>query len=182
MEVKFLIEGNVFIYIHAIVMVLSCILTIGFGLSTFLDFDGKDKVSPCACIVSFIICVASLIFFYVGIIKCDNSDWIISETPYSVEKIMSLNDNNLTNGRFYMRRGYIEENLYYQYMVELNNGGFVVNKVNSANATLFYAEDNYRVEWYTKTKSWLYWEIEKTYNKIYIPEGSITDDYSIDLN
>ena len=81
-----------------------------------------------------------------------------------------------------MRRGYIEESLYYQYMVQLNNGGFVANKVNSANATLFYTEDNYRIEWYIKTKSWLYWKEERVYNKIYIPEGSITDDYSIDLN
>ena len=81
-----------------------------------------------------------------------------------------------------MRRGYIEQKLYYQYMVELDNGGFVANKVNSANATLFYTEDNYRVEWYTKNKKWLYWEMEGIYNKIYIPEGSITDDYSVDLN
>jgi hypothetical protein len=114
--------------------------------------------------------------------KCDKADWAYSETPYSVEKIISLNDNNLTNGRFYMRRGYIEDNLYYQYMVQLDNGGFVANKVNSANVTLFYTEDNYRVEWYTKTKSWLYWKEEEVYNKIYIPEGSITDEYSVDLN
>lgn len=177
-----MIEGNIFIYIHAIVIVLSCVCAIVFGLSASFDFENKYQSDYVVFLISFIVCVASLIFYFVGMAKCESSDWVVSETPYSVEKIMSLNDNNLTNGRFYMRRGYIEENLYYQYIVELNNGGFVENKVNSANATLFYTEDNYRVEWYTKTKSWLYWEMEKIYNKIYIPEGSITDDYSIDLN
>ena len=82
----------------------------------------------------------------------------------------------------YLRRGYFEEDLYYQYMVQLNNGGFVANKVNSSNATLYYAEDDFRVEWYIQKKKWLYWEIERTYNKIYIPEGSIADDYSVDLS
>ena len=179
---KKLIEGNIFIYIHLGVMILSTACAFIFALFSLFDFDNKDQSSPVICFVSFIICIASVIFYFIGATKCESSDWVVSETPCSVEKIISLDDNNLTNGRFYMRRGYIEENLYYQYMVKLNNGGFVANKVNSANATLFYTEDNYRVEWYTKTKSWLYWEMEKTYNKIYIPEGSITDDFSIDLN
>lgn len=177
-----MIEGNVFIHIHLVVMIISAIFTFIFAILGLCDFDNKDKLSPVVCVVSFIVFVASIVFYSVGITKCENTTWVINENPYSVEKIVSLNDNNLTNGRFYMRRGYIEENLYYQYMVELNNGGFVANKVNSANATLFYAKDNYRVEWYIKTKSWFYWKMEKTYNKIYIPEGSITDDYSVDLN
>lgn len=117
-----------------------------------------------------------------GNYKCKNSEWIVPDKPYATEKLVSLNDNNLTNCKFYLRRGYVEEDLYYQYMVQLNDGGFVANKVKSSNATLYYDTDNYRVEWYTKTKKWLYWEIKKTYNKIYIPEGSITDDYSVDLN
>ena len=174
-------ESNIFICIHLWVTILSLACAIISALFALFDFDSENMTYFVICLVSFVICILSVIFNCVGTTKCENSKWIYSETPYATEKIVSLNDNNLTNGRFYMRRGYIEENLYYQYMVELNNGGFVANKVNSANATLFYAEDNYRVEWYTKTKSWLYWKIEETYNKIYIPNGSITDDYSIDL-
>lgn len=33
-----------------------------------------------------------------------------------------------------------------------------------------------------KKKKWMYFEMEKIYNKIYIPEGSIIDEFSIDLN
>ena len=177
-------EGNTFIYIHLGLMIISIavlFITCLWGLFE-TEEEAKNSKSGITLVVSLISTVFLFGFYIFGTIKCDDAEWVISQTPYSVEKIMSLNDNNLTNGRFYMRRGYIEENLYYQYMVELNNGGFVANKVNSANATLFYAEDNYRVEWYIKTKSWLYWKEERVYNKIYIPEGSITDDYSIDLN
>ena len=135
-----------------------------------------------ASLVSIILAILLLIFYVVGAVKCSKADWVYSDKPYSVETIVGLTDNNLTDGRFYMRRGYIEEKLYYQYMVRLNNGGFVANRIDSTNATIFYDTSNHRVEWYKKTRSWLYFKEEATYHKVYIPEGSITDDYSIDLN
>ena len=64
----------------------------------------------------------------------------------------------------------------------MNDGGFVANKVNSNQATIYYDTNNYRVEWYIKRKKWMYFEMEKIYNKIYIPEGSIIEEFSIDLN
>lgn len=123
---------------------------------------------------------ALLIFFIVGTYKCDKLPWIVADEPYAVESIVSLGDNNMANGRYYMRRGYIESDLYYQYMVDVGDG-FKANKVRSNNATLYYADGNYRVEWYTRTKKWLYFTQEGTIHKIYIPEGSITDEYSVDL-
>ena len=174
-----MIEGNVFIYIHFCILILSLILTIIFGL---FSIAGDSKLDTIICYTSFFILVTSMAFYIVGATKCEKSAWVVDDDPYSVEKIISLKDNNLTYGRMYLRRGYFEENLYYQYMVQLNNGGFIANKVNSSNATLYYAKDDFRVEWYMQKKKWLYWEIERTYNKIYIPEGSITDDYSVDLN
>lgn len=107
---------------------LSVVCAIIFGLFSLFDFDNKDQSNHAICIVSFVICIASIMFYCVGITKCEKSEWVDSQTPYSIENIISLNDNNLTNGRF------------------------VANKVNSAIATLFYTEDNYRVEWYTKNK------------------------------
>lgn len=133
-------------------------------------------------LISFIVMIALIVFLFIGNSKCEKSEWIYSKTPYSVEKIVSLNDSNQINGKFYMKCGYIEEDLYYQYMVKLNNGGFVANKVKSENATLYYDDNNYRVEWYTRTKKWFYFKREETQIKIYIPEGSISEDYLIDLN
>ena len=172
-------EGNIFSFIHLWVIILSIIFVFVFLIES--GFSDNDSYIVCG-MISCIIFIVSAVFFCVGAIKCVKSDWIVSDSPYAVEKIVSLNDNNSINGNFYMRRGYVEEKLYYQYIVELDNGGFVTNKVDSANTTLFYSENNYRVEWYKKKQKWLYWESEEIYNKIYIPEGSIADDYSIDLN
>lgn len=164
--------------VHVILIILSGIVLFISGLESLFDDDDK-----CFWIgfVSFFACIALLAFFIIGRVQCEKSEWIVDDEPFAVEKIVSLNDNNMTNGRFYLRRGYIEEDLYYQYMVQLGNGGFKANKVKSDNATLFYDTGNYRVEWHKKTQKWLYFKNEVTYHEIYIPEGSITSDYSIDL-
>lgn len=161
--------------IHFIAIIISVIIT--FTLCIALDDDYFLYM-----LISFMILIVLFGFFIFGRIQCTRSEWVIDDEPYAIEKIISLNDNNLTNGRFYLRSGYIEEDLYYQYIVQLNNGGFRAKKVKSANATLFYDADNYRVEWHKKTRGWLYFKEEATYIEIYIPEGSITTDYSIDLN
>lgn len=172
--------------IHGWAMFICFIVTIGFGVSALdEEFNDNNEKSDKYYILSLMFCVLLVglfIFFMIGLDKCEKTPWIREKEPYVVEHIVGLADNNLTNGRFYMRRGYIEDKLYYQYMVELGNGGFIANKVNSADATLFYDTSNYRVEWYKKTRSWLYFRDEKICHKIYIPEGSITDDYMIDLN
>lgn len=164
--------------IHIGIMIVLFILGWGIGFGGALDENDKAigvglKMLGLA--------AALLIFFIVGICKCDKQPWIVSDKSYAVENIISLGDNNMTNGHYYMRRGYIESDLYYQYIVDLGNGGYKANKVRSNNATLYYSNEDYRVEWYTKTKKWLYFEQEETIHKIYIPEGSITDDYSVDL-
>lgn len=167
------------IYIHLLIMVMSCATMILSFISSLFTEDENDYK---AAVVSLLVCVISMVFFFVGTQKCGKAEWIIDDEPYAVESIVALNDNNMTNGRIYLRRGYIEEDLYYQYIVELRGGGFKANKVKSSNAVLFYDEDNYRVEWYKQTKGWLYFKQERIYHKIYIPEGSLTSDYLVDLN
>lgn len=108
--------------------------------------------------------------------------FVMEDKPHSIERIAALNDGNLMHGRIYARRGYIGEDLYYQYMVKLSDGGYKANKVSANRATVYYADDeNYRVEWYTKRKEYWYLSEVVTYWKIYIPEGSIAEDFSVDL-
>ena len=123
-------------------------------------------------VLSFFICICK---------KLDNAPWQGEDKPVAVENIVALNDNNLVTGRYYVHRGYIDQDLWYQYMVKLNDGGFVANKVSSKDTTLYHSDNNYRVEWYTKKKHWLCFSREENYHKIFIPQGSITDDYSVDL-
>lgn len=168
-----------YVYVHLAITVISCLIALACVIEGALEDNDKEIYIG---VISFFVCVASILFFFFGQIKCEKSEWIISETPYATETIVSLNDNNSTSGRFYLRRGYFNEDLYYQYMVNVGNGGFKANKIKSDNATLYYDTGNYRVEWYKKNKSWLYFKQEVTYVEIYIPEGSIVTEYSVDLN
>ncbi len=183
MEVKIL-EGNIWVFIHVIIMAGSAICLFSSFLSIIVLIVEEDETGVNSSFKTFItslfITVASFVFFIFGCYKCEKSTWNYPDKPYSTEYIASLNDNNMVNGRFYLRRGYIEEDLYYQYMVKLN-GGFVANKVKSNNATLYYSDDNFRVEWYEKERHWLWFQQKETYNKIYIPNGSISEEYSVDL-
>ena len=183
MEVKIL-EGNIWVFIHIVIMIGSAVLSFSSFLSIPILTVKEDKKGVSSSfkelIISLLITIMSMVFFIFGCYKCEKSTWNYPDKPYSTEYIASLNDSNMVRGRFYLRRGYIEENLYYQYMVKLN-GGFVTNKVKSNNATLYYSNDNFRVEWYEKERHWLWFQRKETYNKIYIPDGSISEEYSIDL-
>lgn len=183
MKVKIL-EGNIWVFIHVIIMAGSVICLFSSFLSTIVLIVEEDETgvnsSFKTAITSLFITVVSFVFFIFGCYKCEKATWNYQDKLYSTEYIASLNDSNMVNGRFYLRRGYIEENLYYQYMVKLN-GGFVANKVKSNNATLYYSDDNFRVEWYEKERHWLWFQQKETYNKIYIPNGSISEEYSVDL-
>ena len=116
------------------------------------------------------------------ITKVHNAKWEYPDKPYATERIVSLNDSNMVQGKTYLRKGYVNEYLYYQYMVALNGGGYKANKVKSNDTTIYYDTNNYRVEWCEKRRKWLWFYETQKYNKIYIPDGSIINDFNIDLN
>ena len=129
-------------------------------------------------------CVAFIILFEFDCYSNDrlaNAPWKGENRPTAVEKIVALNDNNLLSGHYYIHRGYVNQDLWYQYMVQLNDGGFVANKLSSKDTTLYYSNSNYRVEWYTRKRHWLWLSQEENYHKIFIPHGSVSDEYSVDL-
>lgn len=161
--------------VHVILMFLTFLV----GMVCVFSFDSNKEVV--IGVVSLLVCVVLLVFFLVGSYKLSESSWVYPDEPYAVEKLVALNDNNMMNGRFYVRSGYIESDLWYQYIYESQSGGYKTNKIKADSATIFYDDDNYRVEWYERTKRWLYWSETDICHKIYIPEGSLTNTYSIDL-
>lgn len=175
-------EMNIFLCIHLFLIAVSLIVLIVLLIMGLVEPELPEKICISMIAISLFLVIFLPVFLFIGIQKCEKSEWVVSDEPYATEKIAALNDNNLTNGKFYLRSGRFEEDLYYQYMVELSDDGFATNKVKASNVTLYYDTDNYRVEWYTKSKKWLYFEEKETYCKIFVPEGSITDEYSIDLN
>ena len=159
--------------IHAGLALIFCFVTLS---CIFVDIAEDTNYTIIVFIITMVLAVSLLFGFY----KCDNSHWEYSNEPYKTERIAALNDNNLMHGRFYLRSGYIDEDLYYQYIIK-SGSGFNTSRVKASDATLYYDADNYRVEWYKAEKGWLYFRESKSYAKIYIPEGSISNDYTVDL-
>lgn len=140
----------------------------------FLNKDIKTGLSTA------VVAIFLVWFYFYGHQKLDQTPWTYDY--YATEYIECLHDNNMTNGRTTsMRRGYINEDLYYQYMVKLNSGGYVVNKVKAKDATVYYTDEESKVEWYHASRGWLWFTENKNIQKVYIPEGSISDSFGIDL-
>lgn len=146
----------------------------------FIGFFNDEYESVWRLIIDAVVCIIIAGSFIFGIYKINKDPWVIPDDPFKTVRIVALNDNNMTNSRFYVRRGYVSEDLYYQYM-KRSGSGFKAGKVKADKTTLYYADDDYRVECYEKTKKWLWFEASEYFYKIYIPEGSITEDYMVDL-
>ena len=164
--------------VHLFVAIGSFIIAIVCLLDSFITDSDKELM---VAVVAMIVTIVLTIFYAVGCNKMSEQSWVYPDEPYAVEKLVALNDNNMMNGRFYVRSGYIESDLWYQYIYESQWGGYKTNKIKADSATIFYADDNYRVEWYERTRGWLYFTETDICHKIYIPEGSLTNTYSIDL-
>ena len=103
----------------------------------------------------------------------------------SMERIIALNDSTGVNGRAgFLGSGYVEDELYYYYMTDTKEG-FQAKKIKAEDTYVRYSDEPI-VETYTATnfKNKLLWLIAlpiKSSHIVYIPEGSIIENYRIDL-
>lgn len=109
-----------------------------------------------------------------------------SEKVESVE-VISLNDNSNTEGTFFLGSGSVNEELVYYYAYE-SDKGITVGEIDADEVYINYTDKQPRLEEYqTKFKSeFLNWSFaylgeDSCYYKLYIPEGSIIEEYKIDL-
>lgn len=169
-------------WVLLITMILGGVIGIVYFISGLCGGSEKEINISGICLS---ICVGSMILFIIISCYFSNMPYKYSNEPCSIEYIVALKDNSEINGKFsggrYYIRGYINEKSYYSYMVKLNNGGMVANKVPSDSTIIYEVDENFRVEWWVKSKNWLGCKDEVYYWKIYIPKGSIITDYSIDL-
>ena len=103
----------------------------------------------------------------------------------STEHIIALNDSTGVNGRAgFLGSGYVEDELYYYYMTDTKEG-FQAKKIKAEDIYVRYSDEPI-VETYTATnfKNKLLWLIAlpiNSYHIVYIPEGSIIENYRVDL-
>lgn len=129
-----------------------------------------------------IYCVIIFVMFLLGLaldIASAKSDY--THTKTATERIVALNDNPGLKRSYYVKRGYIESQMYYNYMVDLGNNSYIANQVPVRKATIYETDGNYRIEWWIKEKGYFMTKQIEKYWKVYIPKNSILSEYEIDL-
>ena len=112
---------------------------------------------------------------------------IPKEEPYSIE-LVALKDNSSVNGNFFLGTGTIDEDQYYFYLTKTAKGIQQRKLKNTSDVYLNYAEstDTPRI---VVQKSRCanpiidFLALGPTFTEyyIYVPEGSITNEFSVDL-
>lgn len=100
-------------------------------------------------------------------------------------QLVALKDNSAISGRFFLMNGSIDSEQYYYYAAE-DELGIKVDKVAASECYIQYVESEYRIESYTPVfrdewRNWFAIQMKDPYFIIYIPDGSITEEFSIDL-
>ena len=100
-------------------------------------------------------------------------------------KIVALKDNQNVNGSFYIMGGYVDEDLYYYYATE-TEFGYKTEKVKSENTYIKYTDDETHIEKYepkfVNEFAYLFgFPMQLSRHIIYCPEGTVTNDFRIDL-
>ncbi|RGI08577.1 hypothetical protein DXD22_04700 [Ruminococcus sp. TF12-19AC] len=140
-----------------------------------------------ASVITFFI-IASKSVSYTGNIK-------MSEKIESTQKIVNLKDNRDTKGHFFIGTGYVGTETYYYYYYQTKSGSYKANKIETDKCEIIYTNDTPHIDTIVQvpdeeqTKNWLTlsWmlSIRTSFSsdkyKIYVPEGTITDDFSIDM-
>ena len=102
----------------------------------------------------------------------------------TVTPIVALEDNVTSRGRFFLGTGTSKSDIYYYYMIDTERG-YVMKNVQASDAYIKY-DTNPRIviengcgfkHWYNNI-----WAFPvSTYYTIYVPEGTILNNYNIDL-
>lgn len=137
--------------------------------------EGKFTTQEAIC------AIASLVCFILPVFGVCSTNFVYEDKPYSIEHLVALQDNNLMNGHAYAHRTYINEEMWYQYMVKLKDGSMTMNRI-KAEGTKVYYSDEPMVKWYHgKQKLWIFYWNTPSKQELYIPEGTVQEEYNIDL-
>lgn len=102
---------------------------------------------------------------------------------YVSHEIVNLADNNEIEGKFSGRyvRGYIGEKTTYHYYYKTYDGGMDLQKASADITKIYFTNDTPHADWYKSERTY-WWNTEtKYFCKIYIPEGSMTTEFVIDM-
>lgn len=137
-----------------------------------------------------IVCVATIIssFKYTIDIK-------LSDEVKSSQNIVNFKDNRDLQGGFFIGCGEVNTEQYYYYYYKTDKGSYKASKIKADDCEIIYTKDTPHIDTIVKSADKKATENPLTFEpllslrisgtgekyKIYIPEGSITTDFSVDM-
>lgn len=110
------------------------------------------------------------------------------------QEIYALQDNNGTQGRFFLGSGYINNKLQYSIIIKDEHGGKIIQQLDYDKVSLFEDGETYMIAYQNKYTNPIVIKLlgtdlamvygvagNVTRYEIHIPKGSTTTQYSIDL-
>lgn len=100
-------------------------------------------------------------------------------------KIIALKDNQNVSGNFYIMGGYVDEDLYYYYATE-TEFGYKTEKIKADNAYIKYTNgethiERYQAEFVNAISYFFGVPICDDRYIVYCPDGTVTNEFNVDL-
>ena len=104
------------------------------------------------------------------------------------QNIVALNDSSKIEGAKYLFSGYVDEDLVYRYIVETDKGRHI-EECKSDDGYLKEGDSDspyIEIHTYKFKHDWYYWfainvESAENYSIFYVPSGTVTNEYNVDL-
>lgn len=162
-------------------LIISVILIIYFAIDEWWSFF---EGFWCSILILLVMAIASsLVWFTASVVisSCTEPNYSVIEDT----KIVALKDNQNIHGNFYIMGGYVNEDLYYYYATE-TEFGYKTEKISSDNAYIKYTDGEPHIEKYTaefSKDSANIWGVPLYSDRyvIYCPEGTVTNEFKVDL-
>ena len=156
------------------------------GIILGIVFGWKDSYEAIeAALGGFIGVIIGLFVWFIVSLFCYN-------LPYNeivtTQEICALNDSSEVGGQKFLFSGYIEENLVYRYVVDTERGKHIEEcDVDDAYIKDIESNNPYvEIHKYQFKSGWYYlfaidFKSEENYQVFYVPNGTITNEYNVDL-
>lgn len=138
-------------------------------------------------------CILALIFFFVFFIMLHSE--LHSEPSFIKLAIVFFKDNRDLQGGFFIGCGEVNTEQYYYYYYKTDKGSYKASKIKADDCEIIYTKDTPHIDTIVKSADEKATENPLTFEpllslrisgtgekyKIYVPEGSITTDFSVDM-
>lgn len=128
--------------------------------------------------------VIAFVVFFVGAFVTASFIRDDAEVSRGSVNLAALSDDTRTTGQFFLGSGTIDSVSTYTFIKKLNDGGYKMGHIDTANATVYESKSTPHIDYITHCTPEGFWpaqcDFQYTY-RVYIPEGSIWQGYDVDV-